>query len=156
MRGRKPKPTRLKILTGNPGRRPLNPAEPVPPPTPPDCPDHLDGEARAEWGRITPLLAAMGILSEVDRAALAGYCAAYGRWVEAERQVRKYGTIVTSPDKGFPMKSPYLCIAESSLDQMRRLLVEFGLTPSSRSRVHVDPEQRGSRLDEFLGGRKLG
>ena len=30
-RGRKPKPTALKVLEGNPGKRPLNDREPVPP-----------------------------------------------------------------------------------------------------------------------------
>jgi hypothetical protein len=30
MRGRRPKPTRLKMLTGNPGKRPLNNDEPRP------------------------------------------------------------------------------------------------------------------------------
>jgi hypothetical protein len=29
IRGRRPKPTRIKALTGNPGKRPLNPHEPA-------------------------------------------------------------------------------------------------------------------------------
>jgi P27 family predicted phage terminase small subunit len=72
---------------------------------------------------------------------------AYGRWVEAERQVRKYGSIVKSPVKGFPMKSPYLSVADQAMEAMRKFMVEFGLTPSSRSRIRVPAG--GDAADEF-------
>jgi len=52
MRGRRPKPTRLKMLTGNPGKRPLNPNEPRPEATIPDAPAELSAGARAEWDRL--------------------------------------------------------------------------------------------------------
>src|SRR5262245_20901412 len=112
MRGRKPTPTKLKIPNGNPGKRPLNDREPIPAAGIPDCPDHLDAEAKAEWARIVPELEFMGLLTKVDRAALAAYCQAYSRWVNAEQQVAKHGIIVKSPEKNFPMKSPYLTIAD--------------------------------------------
>jgi len=89
----------------------------------------------------------MKLLSRADRSALAAYCTAYGRWVTAEAQVQKHGTIVKSPDKGFPMKSPYLTVADQSMETMRKFLVEFGLTPSSRSRIKVP--DRGDEPDEF-------
>ena len=47
--GRKPKPTALKRLEGNPGKRPLNALEPVPPTVPLQCPRHLLPEAKKEW-----------------------------------------------------------------------------------------------------------
>ncbi len=147
MRGRKPKPTVLKILEGNPGRRPLNEREPQAPAEVPECPDFLDDEARAEWFRMAPVLEEMGVLTPADRAALAAYCTAYSRWVTAERQVQRLGTIVKSPLKNFPMKSPYLTVADQALETMRKFMVEFGLTPSSRSRIRV-PEDRRAR-DEF-------
>ena len=149
-RGRKPKPTAVKLLAGNPGRRPLNAQEPIAPEGIPDCPDYLDDEARAEWMRTAAVLREMGLMSKADRTALAAYCVTYSRWVDAERSVKKFGTIVKSPDKGFPMKSPYLCIAESSLEQMRKLLIEFGLTPSSRSRVKAGEHRPQSKLDQFI------
>lgn len=150
MRGRKPKPTIAKLLAGNPGHRRLNDSEPVPPAGVPDCPEHLDDEARAEWFRTSKVLLDMDLLSKADRTALAAYCVLYSRWLEAERLVKKYGLIVKSPNKGFPLKSPYLCIAESTLEQMRKLLVEFGLTPSSRTRIRVADVHGGNRLDAFL------
>jgi P27 family predicted phage terminase small subunit len=141
----------LKVLSGNPGKRPLNEREPAAPQGVPEIPEWLDGEAQAEWRRITVDLAEMGLLSKADRPALAAYCTAWSRWVDAEAQVKKYGAIVKSPDKGFPMKSPYLSIADQTLETMRKLMVEFGLTPSSRSRIRVPAGgDEADELDRFL------
>ena len=76
-RGRKPKPTALKRLDGNPGKRGYNHAEPAPPEGCPDCPPHLSEPAREEWHRIAGTLHEMGVLTLVDRAALAAYCQSY-------------------------------------------------------------------------------
>ena len=151
MKGRKPKPTLMRELEGNPGKRPINDREPRAPAGIPDCPDFLDDEAKAEWFRIVPVLMEMGLLSRADRSALAAYCMAYSRWVRAEGLVRKFGEIVKSPEKGFPMKSPYLTVADQALETMRKLMVEFGLTPSSRSRIRVpDHGDAASEFEQFL------
>ena len=81
MRGRKPKPTTLKILEGNPGKRSLNEHEPQVQAEIPECPEFLDDEARAEWFRMAKVLQDMGLLTQADRAALAAYCVAYSCWV---------------------------------------------------------------------------
>lgn len=151
MRGRKPKPTVLKSLEGNPGKRRRNDREPKPPDGLPECPEFLDGEGRAEWFRIVPVLQEMGLLTKADRSALSAYCVAYGRWIKAEGLVKKYGEIVKSPEKNFPMKSPYLTVADQALETMRKLMVEFGLTPSSRSRIRVPESGNGaSEFEAFL------
>ena len=83
-RGRKPKPTAIKILEGNPGRRPLNKNEPKPKEKKKlQCPSHLNAEAKKEWRRLSKVLIEMGVLTELDTAAFAGYCQAYARWKEA-------------------------------------------------------------------------
>jgi P27 family predicted phage terminase small subunit len=151
MRGRKPKPTAIKLLEGNPGKRPLNGQEPITQVRVPDCPEFLDDEARAEWFRTVPVLRPMRLLTEADRSALAAYCTAYSRWVQAERQVRQYGAVVLSPNKKFPMKSPYLTVADQALETMRKLMVEFGLTPSARSRIRVPRDnEASSEFEVFL------
>ena len=83
-RGRKPKPTALKMLEGNPGGRPLNTKEPKPEKKAPRCPSWLEDEAKKEWKRMAKVLEQMGLLTEMDMAAFAGYCQAYARWKEAE------------------------------------------------------------------------
>ena len=86
-RGRKPKPTALKIAEGNPGKRRINGNEPKPPGSLPDCPPHLSAVAREEWNRIAASLNRIGLLTQVDRTTMAGYCQCYGRWVEAEQKL---------------------------------------------------------------------
>lgn len=83
-------------------------------------------------------LAQLGLLTQIDRAALAVYCQAWGRWVEAEEALKKHGVMVKSPS-GFPMQSPYLAVANRAMQQMKEMLTEFGMSPSSRSRVHAAP-----------------
>ena len=93
----------------------------------------------------------MGLLTPADRTALAAYCTAYSRWVHAEEQARKFGTVVKSPVKGFPMKSPYLVVADQAMEAMRKFMVEFGLTPSSRSRIRIpDDPAAVDELKAFL------
>ena len=72
-RGRKPKPTALKVLEGNPGKRPLNDHEPIPPKGELKCPSWLLPEAKKEWKRLASSLEAMGVLTMADLTAFAGY-----------------------------------------------------------------------------------
>jgi P27 family predicted phage terminase small subunit len=150
MRGRKPKPTRLKILYGNPGRRPLNHNEPTPGVATPRCPAHLCDEAKAEWKRISRELHALGLLARIDRAALAAYCQAWARWVKAEGLLKHTGEVLKSQETGAFYQNPYLSVANRALEQMHRFLTEFGMTPSSRSRIHVTPQHATDELGAFL------
>ena len=90
-RGRKPKPTALKLLEGNPGKRPINENEPIPPKGTVKCPTWLEPEAKKEWKRLAPSLEAMGVLTQADLTAFAGYCQAYARWKEAEEFISQHG-----------------------------------------------------------------
>lgn len=139
MRGRRPKPTRVKILTGNPGKHPLNMHEPQPEPLVPDCPTELGPVARGEWGRMAAELGKLRILTVLDRAALAAYCNAYALWAEATEAIQKYGTMVKSPS-GYPIQSPYVSIANRQAEIMLRIASEFGFTPASRSRISARPQ----------------
>jgi P27 family predicted phage terminase small subunit len=132
--GRKPKPSALHELEGTRNRRKNSEPKFSGIPT---CPKHLDKNARVEWKRVSSELAAAGLLTIVDRAALAAYCAAWSRWANAEEQVQKFGAVIKSPKSGFPIQNPYVGIANTALDQLRRFAAEFGMTPSSRSRIHV-------------------
>jgi P27 family predicted phage terminase small subunit len=133
-RGRKPKPTALKILEGNPGKRALNQNEPKPERKAPKCPAWLDNEAKKEWRRMSKQLNALGILTEIDMAAFAGYCQAFARWKEAEEFITKHGTIVKAPS-GYWQQVPQVSIAQTYLKIMNKFCEEFGLTPSARSRI---------------------
>ena len=154
-RGPKPKPTALKKLLGNPGKRPLPEREPQPDPTMPHPPAHLDELACAEWARMAPELNRMRLLTQVDRAAFAGYCVAYSRWVQACRALGSAANYTHVTAKGNVIQHPLVGIANKAQELMLRFLTEFGLTPSSRSRVSVP----NTGVDEFerdfgTGGRE--
>jgi P27 family predicted phage terminase small subunit len=138
MRGRKPKPPGMST------RRPDRPRD-GPVVRLPVCPPHLQGEARKEWRRIGKKLLACGLMTEIDGAALALYCQAWARWIEAEANLVKFGTVIKAPS-GYPIASPYLSIANTAMAQMTRLLVEFGMSPSSRSRVTVTRKSESTAL----------
>lgn len=134
MKGRKPKPTHLKVLQGNPGRRPLPADEPKLESCFPDPPGHLSEAARKHWNEVGGMLHETGILTALDADALAAYCELHVRWVEANEQIRKYGLVIKGPS-GAPVQSPYFKISAITFDAMKAMLVEFGMTPSSRARV---------------------
>jgi P27 family predicted phage terminase small subunit len=136
MRGRRPQPTAIRRANGNPGKRGYNEAEPQPPEGLPDCPPHLSAVARAEWDRVAATLHRMGVLTTVDRAALAAYCQSYGRWVEAEDQMKRTPAMLKTPS-GYVQQSPWLSVANKQLELMGRYMVELGMTPAARSRVQV-------------------
>ncbi len=136
MRGRKPKPISLKLIEGNPGKRPIHGREPQPPQSQPSCPAHLSPSAKAEWKRLGQSLNRIGLLTQVDRAALAAYCQAYGRWVEAERKLAETPVLLKTP-AGYVQPSPWLAISSKQLELMAKFMAELGLTPSSRSRLAV-------------------
>jgi P27 family predicted phage terminase small subunit len=136
----------MKVLTGNPGKRPLNMNEPHPEPVIPECPAELGPRARAEWDRLSQQLGSLRLLTDLDRAALAAYCAAYALWAEATEAIQKYGAMVKSPT-GYPIQSPYVSIANRQAEIMMRIASEFGFTPASRSRISAPVEQQRSLFD---------
>lgn len=146
MRGRRPKPTRLKVLTGNPGKRPLNPNEPRPEPVMPECPPELGPAAQREWTRLVGELSSLNMITSLDRAALATYCGAYALWAESTEAIQKFGAMVKSPT-GYPMQSPYISIANRQAEIMMRIASEFGFTPASRSRISVPREADRTLFD---------
>ena len=100
----------------------------------PTCPPHLNPPAAAEWRRIAKALQQAGVLTSFDRAALAAYCQAWGRWVEAEERLKETPALYKTPS-GYVQQSPWLAIANKQLEVMGRYMVELGLTPAARSRV---------------------
>ena len=145
MRGRKPKPTHLKLLLNNPGKRRLNKSEPKLAAALPEPPNHLNAEAKEEWARISHELYAVGLLSNIDRASLAAYCQCYGRWIQAERAIAAMAErdLLTSglmirTQKGNAIQNPLVGTANVAMSCMSRYATEFGMTPSARSRMSTE------------------
>ena len=152
MRGRKPKPTATKRRAGNPGKRRLNEHEPILAVALPKCPSHIAGEARREWRRVSLELYNAGLLTNVDRAALAGYCRAWSEAILADRMISKKGRYVRGVN-GTEVEAPWVGTSRRAWTQVLKFMSEFGMTPSSRSRVRaIDPRQM--KLEDALFGQK--
>ena len=155
MKGAKPKATVVKLITGNPGHRPLNEREAKVRIVIPDPPEMLteNEDAMKEWRRVTPLLAEVGLIAQLDRATIAGYCMAWSRWIECEKMLKSTGLIVKAPN-GYPMYSPYLSASNKALDQVRQFSEQIGLSGSSRSRIKANqPDDDEDPAEAFLSGR---
>jgi P27 family predicted phage terminase small subunit len=136
------------VLTGNPGKRPLNNTEPRPEAAVPSCPDELGETARREWNRLVGELASFKLLTNFDRAALAAYCGAYALWAEATEAIQKFGVMIKSPT-GYPVQSPYVSVANRQAEIMMRIASEFGFTPASRSRISTHPKSERTLFDQL-------
>lgn len=161
---RKPKPTPLKVLAGSRPCR-VNAAEPKPAAGRPEPPTHLTGEALAEWGRIVEVLDGLGVLTRADGPALAIYCVAHARWLEARSEIDTHGLFVDSTvirtlnsdgtttetpnPKGCIKSNPAVAVATACEATMARILGSFGLTPADRSRVKVSASEAPSKLAKF-------
>lgn len=157
MSGPPPKPTALKKLAGNPGKRPLNKHEPRPPAPDriPYAPRHLNDDAKREWRRMVKLLIALGLYTQVDYAALAMYCHAWGRWIHAERMTEEQGEVLLSTQTGNYYQNPWFQVANKAWDQMLKMLSRFGLSPADRARLVVAPPEEQDELAELFGRRVM-
>jgi P27 family predicted phage terminase small subunit len=162
-RGRPPVPSRLKLLRGNPGKRPLNKNEPKPKAKPPRCPDWLHPEARKKWKQLAPELARLGLLTIVDGDVLAAYCQCFAELKAANdaitaegRFVKVGGTALEKKDGtveqvGYQLQPhPAVAMQRSALQQLKSFAALFGLDPSSRSKLHVGGAEAADELAEFL------
>lgn len=120
----------------------------------PNCPEWLLPEAKKEWERLADLMNQMGVLTEVDMAAFAAYCQSYARWKEAQEHIDSGGSTFET-DKGYQQQTPWVGIANTNQKLMLQAASEFGLTPSSRSRIvagSAKGKESEDEMEALLGG----
>lgn len=141
--GPRPKPAKLRALAGNPGKRrlPKQEAKPVVGAIPPGW---LTKHAREEWDRIAALLEPLGLLTNVDVAAMAAYCEAMSIFRKATEAIKKSG-ITIEAGNGTTIPHPAVQIQRSAMKVVREFAVEFGLSPAARSGLDIpgklDPQK---------------
>jgi P27 family predicted phage terminase small subunit len=142
-RGPKPTPTSLKIVRGNPGKRRLNSREPQPPADGIEMPLHLGEVAAARWQNLLPVLQSVRVMTNADVEALARYCDTYEWWLATRAKLRKEGdTYPILNDAGeikYIAQRPEVSIAHKLATQLRQLEQDFGLNPSARASLNVEP-----------------
>ena len=135
MAGRPPTPTALKLLRGNPGKRPLNDREPKPP-VGAQVPPHLLASPAfvAEWKRHSARLTRLNVLTEIDDDALAALCVLsvkFREMVAADAAASALANVTR---------------------ELRALWSRFGMTPADRVRVRTEKPEEKSKLSRFIGG----
>lgn len=156
MAGRRPKPTVLKLVEGNPGKRAINKTEPKPRREIPSCPAHLDDSGKVAWGRLSVLLDRMGVLTEADSFALERLCDCYTDILECRQLIATDGrtyTVETQTGEILIKGNPAVAQLRAADAQFKSYLIEFGLTPAARSKVNVTPDgdDKKDPLAEFFG-----
>lgn len=155
-RGRKPTPTHLRLVSGNPGRRPINKSEPKPLRTLPSPPAHVSDKAREIWGRLSVILDDMGVLTTADTLALEVLAEAYADWLGARDALEEFGSryyeTVNQTGGVMHRAHPAVAVMQDADKRIKAWLSEFGLTPSARSRVSGNGEKDTSSAEEKYFG----
>lgn len=142
-RGAKPKPTALKLITGNPGKRELPKDEPKAVGELTTCPDFVSEEARGYWDYVTGLILSVpGVSKRPDETAAALLCQAMADFVEAGEALvdngGSYQDVETKAGGVMTRIHPAVGVRQTAFAQIMKICAEFGLTPSSRTRLKAD------------------
>jgi P27 family predicted phage terminase small subunit len=168
MAGRRPKPTAIKKLQGNPGKRPLNKKEPKPPAAAVSVPrGRLPDDGKRLWRALAPMLANLKVLTEADLPALEMLCLHYAVARAALKEMLQDGRVEIEDDQGHRYtisegiavtamgitgvkKHPAASVFRENSTAFRMYLTEFGLTPASRVRLKMDGGEEEKSLAEML------
>jgi len=156
MAGRRPTPTHLKVVKGNPGKRALNKEEPKPRKAIPSPPAHLSDTGMVAWGRLTVLLDEMGVLTVADGFALERLCDTYCEILKFRSLLLAEGEtyrVTTQSGDELIKAHPAQAMLADADRRFKGYLIEFGLTPAARSKVNVK-DNNGDQKDplaEFFG-----
>lgn len=132
------KPTALKRLQGNPGKRPLGrEIDGAALTKVPSCPAWLEEDARKFFRTMGREVIGMGLLTQADVPALIALAVTWGRWVDAERKLAERGEVITTA-AGEQRVNPWLTVSNRALDKFCDLLTQFGGTPASRTKFVLE------------------
>ena len=149
MKGRKPKHPKIKVLEGNPGKRPISKVLAGKPMEKIEKPDFLDKYASQIWDELAPQLIADGRLTPLTRAGFAILCVLKGRIIKIEEELQSQDFLKQGYRKD-SVKNPLLTIYKSTVDQFFRWATEYGLTPLSRQRLVIEPSEPDNPFLRFI------
>lgn len=141
MAGRPPKPSALKLVEGNKGKRALNKQEPDPEYLNDlSAPEWLPDDAKKVWDDIVPHLRNARMLSTVDVPMLAMGCCAISEYRQAAKLADKRLLVKGANDTGFPTINPALVVKSMAFKQAMAVFMQFGMSPAARTRIAIQPQ----------------
>lgn len=123
------------------------------------APTELNEWGVAMWNELMQEFQNVKLLSRVDYSALVVLCNEYGTYMEADDLIKaqglqievavydKNGQVVGSRTE----KNPMISVRNESARNFANLMREFGLTPSSRTKISAEPVKHELELDGLIG-----
>lgn len=140
-RGPAPRATNMRILEGNPSRRPINHEEPEPE-SGAVCPEWLSADAKSEWARLAPILEACGILTKADEIALAAYCDALVNYRRATKEIAQLTSLLHENRKHV---HPIVSAQRNYIEVLVKFGTKLGMSPSDRAAIKTNPTKATSK-----------
>lgn len=151
-KGPAPKPTKLRILSGNAAKRPLNRNEPQPKLAKrPRSPVDLDEHGQKFWHHYAPKLKRLCLLSEIDLHLLAMGAQWWSVYKRAMEDLRN--AIIQTTEANGNCARPEVAIAKQAFNAVRSILAEFGVGPGSRTKVAALSFDKPDDFDSFKNKR---
>lgn len=139
------KPTKLKEIAGNPGKRSLNKTEPKPS-AGPSAPAGMSARAKTVWQKLAFAMPP-GVFTACDSYLLAAYCEAVGTHSLATAKLTK-GPHETTGSTGQVKLSPWFSAQSDAARLIVQLGAKLGLDPVSRQHINSD---KGDQVDNEFG-----
>lgn len=147
----------LRVLEGNPSRRPINDAEPRPGGEA-GCPDYLSADAKLKWADVMASVPP-GMITPADAPLLEAFCEAWAQFKLATEQLHAapepdlFGDGIGRSQRlvraGIP--SPWLKVRADAAKTMATLATRLGLSPADRSGLKLTPQHTKSRWSDLIG-----
>ena len=135
---RLPKPSALKLIEGNKGKRALNKQEPDPEYLSDlTAPAWLSPAAVTVWDEVAPHLRTARLLTKIDADALAMGCNAIAQYRMASKECEE-GMVLAGENGKYT--SPWMIIQSMSFKQAMTIFQQFGMSPAARTRIAVNPQ----------------
>lgn len=146
------KPTNLKVLEGNPGKRDLPKNEVKPKPVANKCPNWMSDEAKEIWAEYAPKLERLGLFTEVDGMDFQNLCIAAAD-VRRHTETLMSGEYTFTTPQGYISPVPEVGMRNKAITMVTTLSAKFGMSPSDRAGLVIpEPEKDKSKMGGLLSG----
>ena len=145
MKGRKPLPTSLKFRMSKAKAAASAAQEVQPPKAPLRCPARLKGAARKAWKQAASMLP---WATATDAWAIETLVVLWARLCTANAAIEKEGVLSRGRD-GRMIQNSNLRISSRTTDEIKWFMSEFGMTPSSRTRIKTNAAESGDAIDRL-------
>lgn len=159
--GNRPVPSKIKLLTGNPGKQKINKNEPEPLRGIPQMPKWLNEFPAAveEWERESVILDGMGVLTMAEAGMLAQRCYLSSEIQQMAVEIKKEGRVVYTSRMDSQGNEIMDAKANPKAIQIKNLITEYrqlgsllGMDPASRTRIAVDLDGgKKSKFSDLIG-----